>query len=68
LWGYLKSKVYATKPRDLDDLRGRIIRALELTPPETYRNAVAAVYNRLAYCQAVESFGTIEYFGQADQL
>ncbi|EFN75823.1 hypothetical protein EAI_15490, partial [Harpegnathos saltator] len=24
LWGYLKSTVYATKPQDLDDLRGRI--------------------------------------------
>ncbi|GAB1865891.1 DUF4817 domain-containing protein [Camponotus japonicus] len=54
LWDYWKSKVYATKPRDLDDLRGRIIRALELIPLETYRNAVTVVYNRLAYWQAVE--------------
>lgn len=54
LWGYLKSKVYATKPQDLDDLRGRITREIELIPPETYRNAVSAVYNRLAHCQAVE--------------
>jgi len=43
LWGYLKSKVYVTKPQDLDDLRGRITREIELIPPETYRNAVSAV-------------------------
>jgi len=54
LWGYLKSKVYATKPQDLDDLRGRITQEVQLIPPETYRNAVSAVYNRLAHCQAVE--------------
>ncbi|KYN30340.1 hypothetical protein ALC57_00196 [Trachymyrmex cornetzi] len=45
-WGYLKSKVYATKPQNLDDLRGTITREIELIPPETYRNAVSAVYNR----------------------
>ena len=27
LWGYLKSKVYATKQQDLDDLRQRIVDA-----------------------------------------
>ncbi|EFN76728.1 hypothetical protein EAI_17569, partial [Harpegnathos saltator] len=52
LWGYLKSKVYVTKPQDLNDLRGRITREIELIPP--FRNAVSAVYNRLAHCQAVE--------------
>jgi len=42
------------KPQDLDDLRGRITREIELISPKTYRNAVLAVYNRLAHCQVVE--------------
>ena len=53
LWGYLKGKVYVTKPTDLEDLRGRIIQEMQMIPPEMNHNAVRGVYNRLAHCQAV---------------
>lgn len=53
LWGYLKDKVYVTKPTDLADLRRRIEYEMQMIPPETYRNAVRGVYHRLAHCQAV---------------
>lgn len=54
LWGYLKSKVYQTKPLNLDELRERIIQEMEDITTETYRNATRAFYTRLGHCQAVE--------------
>lgn len=54
LWGYLKSKVYTTKPLNLDELRARIIHEMEVIPRDIYRNATQAFYTRLAHCQTVE--------------
>lgn len=52
-WGYLKSKVYATKPQILDDLRRRILEEAALIPRDYIRNAVSGFYDRLSYCQTV---------------
>lgn len=54
LWGYLKSKVYTTKPQSIDKLRARITHEIEIIPPEKYRSATQAFYTRLAHCQTVE--------------
>jgi len=53
LWGYLKGKVYATKPRNLEKLRQRIIEEAALIAPEFLRNALASFYDRIAHCQTV---------------
>lgn len=54
LWGYLKSKVYRTKPQNLEDLRARIIYEMENIPLEMFRNSTQSFYNRLAHCQTTE--------------
>lgn len=54
LWGYLKSKVYVTKPQNLDELRARIIHEMEAISLEIYQNAIQAFYTRLAHCQTTE--------------
>lgn len=54
LWGYVKSKVYTTKPQNLDELRARIIDEMDLIPPQMYQSATQAFYTRLAHCQTVE--------------
>lgn len=53
LWGYLKSKVYATKPLNLDDLRQRIVNACAEITPEMIRNSIENFYIRLGLCQEV---------------
>jgi len=55
LWGYLKGKVYAIKPRNLEELRQRIIEEAALIAPEFLRNAISSFYDRIAYCQTVNS-------------
>ena len=54
LWGYLKGKIYNTKPRNLNDLHQRIINEFRIMPREFCRNAVLSFYNRLAHCQTAE--------------
>lgn len=54
LWGYLKSKVYATKPQNLDELRNRILQEAALIDRDMIRSAVTHFYNRIAFCQEVE--------------
>lgn len=53
LWGYLKSKVYKTKPESIQELIQRIRDEIDLIPFETNRRAISAFYQRLAYCQEV---------------
>lgn len=54
LWGYLKSKVYQIKPRDLDELRNRILQETALVDRNMIRRAVSNFYERIAHCQAVD--------------
>lgn len=60
LWGYIKDKVYATKPRDLDDLRQRIIHVCTDITPEIIRSSLENFYVRLGICQEVQG----EHFEQ----
>ncbi|KAK0176928.1 hypothetical protein PV328_001026 [Microctonus aethiopoides] len=50
LWGYLKGKVYHTKPRE-EELRKRIINACVDIPPRMVESAMENFYLRLCQCQ-----------------
>lgn len=54
LWGYLKSKVYTTKPQNLIELRQRITHEAQQIPGEMIQNVVQHYYYRLAHCVTVE--------------
>jgi len=51
--GYLKDRVYRTKPQNLAELQQRIVDKSALIPIEIIGNAVSAFCQRLAYCQEV---------------
>ena len=53
LWGFLKSRVYETKPNNLDELRNRILEEAALIDRDMIRRAVSNFYDRIAHCQAV---------------
>lgn len=50
-WGYLKSKVYETKPENLDELKRRIIDVSDSITLNMLDNVTEGVYHRVAYCQ-----------------
>lgn len=50
-WGYLKDRVFKTKPLNLDESRQRIIDESAIILTEMIENAVGAFYHRLGYCQ-----------------
>jgi hypothetical protein len=52
-WGYLKSKVYETKPATINELRARILDVSNSIGQEMLENVLQSIYIRLAYCQAV---------------
>ena len=60
LWGYVKSKVYATKPANLAELERRITEAIQSIPPEMIQRAVAGFYDRIGHCQ-LNNGGHIEH-------
>lgn len=53
-WGYLKSKIYETKPTSVDDLKERILNVSNLITPEILRNVTDTFYFRLGHCQVAE--------------
>lgn len=53
LWGHLKSKIYATPPADLAELRQRIVTECRLLTPEVFANVRKAFENRLYHCMEV---------------
>ena len=50
LWGVIKERVYATKPRDLEDLKDRITNALRALEPALCLKVCQAVRGRLEEC------------------
>lgn len=50
-WGYLKEKVYRTKPQDLAQLQQKISQEAQDIPRDYLQNAVGGFYNRLGHCQ-----------------
>jgi len=54
LWGYLKNKVYETKPNNLQELQARITNTATLITPEQIINTLNNFYERLAHCITAE--------------
>jgi hypothetical protein len=50
LWGYLKSKVYASKPNNLEDLKAAIRNEIQLISNETLVKVMDAVLVRSQEC------------------
>jgi len=53
LWGHLKSKIYATEPESLDDLRNRITNECQRITPDMLRNVREHFRQLLYYCMEV---------------
>ncbi|CAF0839836.1 unnamed protein product [Rotaria sp. Silwood1] len=54
LWGVIKDRVYATKPKDLQELEDAIITEMESLPEELCRRACQSVPERLQLCKDLE--------------
>ena len=52
-WGHLKTKVYTTKPNDLEDLRERIVRESRLITPEMLQAVREKFEHNLYHCMEV---------------
>lgn len=52
-WGYLKDRVYATKPVCINDLKERILMVSQSVTPEMLTNVSNTLYLRFGHCQAV---------------
>lgn len=50
LWGHLKSKIYATQPESLEELRRRIVEECRLITPQILQNVRARFEQNLYYC------------------
>jgi hypothetical protein len=50
LWGYLKSKVYAQKPRNIDEQKNKIKEEISSTPLEVIHRVVENKRSRLEEC------------------
>lgn len=53
LWGYLKSKVFKTRPENVEVLKERIRQECRLISPQVLENVRNEFYYRLGYCQQV---------------
>ena len=53
LWGHLKSKIYATQPESLQDLRNRITHECQQITPDILRNVREHFEQLLYYCMEV---------------
>lgn len=53
-WGFLKQKVYKTKPANIRQLTERITEEARRIPPDVLHNVVREFYNRLAHCQTTQ--------------
>ena len=50
LWGYLKSKVYTTRPNSVAELKERIEAEIEAIPQEMLRKVMDSVRDRVHEC------------------
>lgn len=51
VWGYVKDRVFETKPTTLDELQNRIQDVIDTITPEMLRNAQRAFYDRIGHCE-----------------
>ena len=49
-WGYLKSKVYASKPKTIDELKCNIRAEIAAITPEMLANGMLKARKRAAFC------------------
>ena len=61
LWGYVKTNVYKTRVRDLDDLREKITREIEGIRRESLEKVFSEIEKRLLLCISVKG-GTFEQY------
>jgi transposase len=54
LWGYLKSRVYDSRPRTIEDLKNNIIEECKKITPEMLRNSRNSWEMRLKHCIAAD--------------
>jgi hypothetical protein len=50
LWGYLKAKVYTTRPRNINDLKITIQKQISAIPKNMARRALGNLQTRLGKC------------------
>jgi hypothetical protein len=50
LWGYLKAKVYTSRPRTIDDLKITIRKQISVIPENTERQALGNLRARMEKC------------------
>jgi len=50
LWGYFKSKVYETRPANIDDLKHRILECIQRIPKEMPQRVITAFPSPLQEC------------------
>lgn len=53
LWGYLKAKVFKTKPENIEELKERIRQECRLISAEVIRNVQNEFQYRVGHCQIV---------------
>lgn len=51
LWGYLKSKVYRTRPTTINELKQNITNEIEAIPQDMLHRAFKSFHNRLLECE-----------------
>uniref|UniRef100_A0A1Y1NCG1 Uncharacterized protein n=1 Tax=Photinus pyralis TaxID=7054 RepID=A0A1Y1NCG1_PHOPY len=51
LWGYVKSKVYANKPKTLDELEANIRATIAAIPPDMIHRVIENWSDRMSQCK-----------------
>ncbi len=61
LWGHLKTNVYKTPVRDLNDLKTRIANEIKIIKNETLSDVFSEIVKRLNFCIEVEGNSFEQY-------
>jgi hypothetical protein len=62
LWGHIKTNIYKTNVRDLDDLKSRISQEILAIKKETLHHVFLEVEKRLNFCISVQGDTFEQYF------
>ena len=55
LWGHIKTNIYKTRIKDLDDLKDRITQEIQLIDKKTLHDVFLEIGKRLNFCISVEA-------------
>jgi hypothetical protein len=61
LWGHIKTNIYKTRIKDLDDLKTRITQEIQLIEKKTLHNVFLEIGKRLNFCISLEGNTFEEY-------